>query len=752
MLRASGRRWNFPRRVCEQIGIQQWRRAMFGEILSNAELDVRYCKSFCAKGRFEMGKQARSFGFLVFAVAGILAMVGCGGGGGHNVTPVNGALVVLPGSPSIPVGQSVQFTAYLQNTPTSSTWTASDGTISSSGEFVAPSSPGAVTITATAGSNGGSTTVQVVAAQPVAVSPSALTIPAGGIQTFTTTATGVTWSVNGGIGNCLAPSPGATGQCYGVIDANGNYQAPLAPPNGGSVTITATNGSGSGTASATILFSSASLTADGASGQYVIAFAGIDLTNGYPINVAGSISTTGSATSTSGQIASGGEVDINSLNYGLSAAAPITGGSFQVGPVDGRTSLTFTNSVTGGQIPSFTLQLTLQNSQHALLIDFDSFATGSGTMDAQNTAAFSTLNGNFAFDFSGVDTTPGFLVPVYAAGTFVANGNSIPVNPVNAPTNVQDVVENALTTPIVTNDQSLNGSYSNPDGNGRGTIFMSSTPLGSVNFAYYIIDQTHLKIVEVDGQQALLMGGDVFSAPNTPTPLAGPVSFTAGGATVNLGPYVLGGVFAISGTSLTGSGALDNNTGLQNQINNTIQSGSLINNTGTGFVPSRYVLSLTTKSPSGTLQFATYTTATNPPTAVMVETDTFTGGATGVAYQQTAGGSNSGSFAMNLTGVGSSRSQGTFEQDLGGQIGLTANSLNVTGTVDINNAGTSTSAIVPAGSMWNAVATNGRGTAVWKTANGALFKLGYYVIDSNTVLLLDTDSNRVAAGVLAKQY
>ena len=109
---------------------------------------------------------------------------------------------------------------------------------------------------------------------------------------------------------------------------------------------------------------------------------------------------------------------------------------------------------------------------------------------------------------------------------------------------------------------------------------------------------------------------------------------------------------------------------------------------------------------------------------------------------------------MNLTGVGSSKSLGTFEQDLTGQIGLTANSTTVTGTVDINNAGTSSSPIVSNSSstMWNAPATNGRGTAVWKTSNGAIFKLGYYVINNSTVLLLDTDSNRVAAGILAKQY
>ena len=705
-----------------------------------------------------MRKRVRSIAFVA-ALFGMVLLVACGGGGGGgHTTPVNGALTILPGSPSVPVGQSVQFTAYLDNTATSSTWTASDGTVSSSGLFTAPSSPGSVTLTATAGSNGGTTTVQVVAAQPITVSPSALTIPAGGSQSFTASSDAVSWSVNNGVGNCLAPAPGFTGQCYGIIDGNGNYTAPLAPPTGGSVTITATGAAGSGTASATILFSSASLTSNGSTGQYVVAFAGIDLTNGYQISVAGSLDTTGSATSTSGTILPGGELDINSLSYGLFPAVQITGGSFQVGPVDGRTSLTFTNSSNTSGIPSFTLQVALENSQHALLIDFDTFATGSGTLDAQNTQSFNTLAGNFAFDFSGVDTTlfnsTGYFLPVYAAGTFLANGNSIPVNPLNAPTNVQDVIENALQSPIVTNDQTLNGSYTNPDANGRGTISMSSTVFTTINFGYYIIDQTHLKIVEIDSSQNQSLFGDVYSAPSTPTPLTGPVAFTAGGATVQLGPYVTGGVFTLNGTSITGGGQIDNNTGVANQIGNTIQSGSLINNTGSGFVPSRYVLSLTTQKPSGTLQFAAYTTTTNPPSALIVETDTFTGGATGQVFQQTAGGSNTGSFAMNLTGVGSSKSLGTFEQDLSGQIGLVANSTTVTGTIDLNNAGTSTSPIVSSSTntIWNAPATNGRGTAVWKTQNGAIFKLAYYVVNNGTILLIDTDSNRVAAGTMAKQF
>ncbi len=702
-----------------------------------------------------MRKSMRLLVVLAGMVVGLVTLNACGGGGGGGNKPVNGALVILPGSTSVPVGQTVQFTAFLGNTATSSTWTASAGTIDSSGNFTAPSSPTSVTITAVAGSNGGTATVAVVAAQPITVTPSVLLIPAGGLQSFSASMPGVTWTVNGGVGNCLSPAPNATTPCYGIIDGNGNYQAPLSPPTGGVVTITATSGADSGTAAATVLFSAASLTSNGSSGQYVVSLAGVDFTYGYPINVTGSIQTSASATSNSGSIV-GGEVDINSLYYGLSAPVSVTGGTFQVGPVDGRTSLTFTNASSSTGIPSFTLQVTLQNNQHAVLIDFDNFATGSGTLDLQNPAQFNTLNGNFVFSVAGVDTTlfnnSGYILPVYAAGTFVANGNSIPVNPVNAPVNVQDVVENALQTPLVTNDQSLNGSYTNVDGAGRGTVTMSSTPLGTVNYAYYIIDQTHLKLVEIDPSQNLALSGDVYSAPVTPTPLTGGVSFTAGGATSNLNAYVMGGVFSVSGTSISGTGIVDINAGTQIQNGNSIQSGSLTNTVGSGIVPSRYLLSLSTKSPSGQLTFAVYNTAANPPTAVMIETDNFTAGGTGMAYQQASGGAVAGNFAFNMTGIGNSRLIKSFEQDLTGQVILSPNSTNVSGTIDLNNAGTSTSPIVTSSSTWNTPATNGRGVAQIKTANGAVFNVPYYLVSGNTALLLDIDANRIAAGILQKQF
>jgi hypothetical protein len=327
----------------------------------------------------------------------------------------------------------------------------------------------------------------------------------------------------------------------------------------------------------------------------------------------------------------------------------------------------------------------------------------------------------------------------------------------------------------VTNDQTLNGVFSDPDENGRGTMTMNSdvftsltsgssgttTTITSINFAYYVIDATHMKIVETDSAQLFAFSGDIYSAPTKPTPLTGPVAFTLNGATTSGGAYVAGGVFSLSGTttststSITGGGQIDTNTAAKNQIGISIQSGSLTNDFGTGFVPSRYLLSLTTNNSATTLTFSIYMTNTNPPSALMIETDTFTGGATGQAIQQTAGGSNTGSYAMNLAVAPNWQALSLFPQNIGGQIGLTANSEVVTGTLDINNKGTGTTSInsSSANTVWYLpVATNGRGTAVWTTAGGAVFKLAYYVVNNSTVLLVDTDANRVATGILSKQF
>jgi hypothetical protein len=112
-----------------------------------------------------------------------------------------------------------------------------------------------------------------------------------------------------------------------------------------------------------------------------------------------------------------------------------------------------------------------------------------------------------------------------------------------------------------------------------------------------------------------------------------------------------------------------------------------------------------------------------------------------------------------LTGVGFAKSSGSFEQDLAGQIGLATGSTTVTGTLDFNNPANNGSPFsglpVNSTSTITTAASNGRGTMLLKTsANGlsANFNLVYYIVNGNTVLLFDSDNNRVANGVLSLQF
>jgi hypothetical protein len=713
-----------------------------------------------------MRTKYKFFPAIALALTALVALSGCGGSG-NNTGPIT--VTVTPSNPSVAVGSMQTFTANVVGgtSPATVTWSVvGSGTIdSSTGVYTAPASVPTTNdvVTATSQGSTGSAIVNVTASQSLQISPGGPAIGAGASQTFSATAGGnpagsVTWQVNGLTGgDCVAPSAGATTPCHGTIDGNGNFVAPLSPPPGGFAVISALSGTDSGTTSATILYSSASLTSNGSTGQYAFQYAGSDFTSGLPLDVSGSIVTSGSPTSTSGTI-TGGEVDINSGLAGVATGVAVTGGTYNLtagsatGTSDGRVSLTVLVNSNSTTISSFTFQVALTTNQHGLLIDFDSFGTGSGTIDAQNINSFAgSLNGNYVFSFSGLDPN---LFPVFAAGAFTANGGSIPVNPTNAPTNTQDIVDQNLTTPIITNDISLNGTYSPADNFGRGQVALISTPLGTLTFSYYMIDQTHANLLEIDsGSTAALVSGQVYSAPTNATALTGGVAFTAGGSSggSQFNPYVIGGVFPVTGTTIGTGGLLDINTSSKTQTATPITSGRYTNSTASSNVPGRYTLSLTTSK--GTIEFAAYTTTIN--TALLVQIDTNTNGSTGTAYQQTSPVALLGSFSTNLTGVGESKTLGSFEQDVSGQVVLGANSgtpVVSSGTFDLNS-GASGPVMLPLNtskSSFKAPAGN-RGTAVLQTANGP-FNLTYYLVSPTTALYIDTDANRVASGVFLDQY
>ncbi|MGA8367633.1 MAG: beta strand repeat-containing protein [Candidatus Acidiferrales bacterium] len=695
--------------------------------------------------------------------AGLLSLAACGGGSSTTNTspppPPPTTVIIYPGSPTVPVGEKVDFTAFAPSLPNSTfTWAvtagSSNGSVNSStGVFTANATcPSMATVTATSSTNSSlsaTATVNITCAQAVTIAPDALAVQAGGVTAFTATAgcnTAAQWYVNGVLGGDTLD---------GTINSSGNYTAPPTPPPGGVATITAICGNNSGTAAATILFSD-----DSFSGPYAFSYTGSD---GSFLSVAGSYTANGN-----GGISAGVE-DVASLHSGKSAQVTFTG-TYTV-YFDGSATATLSN----GNVWRFDLTANTpahsgQPVQRALLVRFGSTASdtasGSGTIDQQNSGDFSVAAffGNYAFNLSGVDLSNNLL---QMAGKFNATGAGISI-----PTGfaVQDINYKSMNTSAAPDDTLQGGfqmdpTYGTTNGRGVVTLTTNSTILNSMGaittfqYAFYIVDNTHLKVIETTDTAKFLLAGDFYSAPSDDGLFtaakalpAGNYAFTWSGSGSN-GAYIGGGVLDSDGggstpsgtTGAFGSGVLDiNNAGVKLTLDTSV-FGSFTVDPNLG----RITLSLTAGANSYTV--AAYTASNG--SVVLIELDSGVQ-ATGYAYLQSGTTAlQQGTYAANLSGLANTNS-GAQQQDVLGQI-ATSDGTVFTGTLSVNDFSTTTitlgEALIPADSTIETPDTNGRGTLTLETSADT-FPLAYYVVDNNTVLLLATNSARVATGMIARQF
>ncbi len=182
---------------------------------------------------------------------------------------------------------------------------------------------------------------------------------------------------------------------------------------------------------------------------------------------------------------------------------------------DGTASATLSNNATW----EFTLvsNPTGGSARQAILVRFDSSSTGSGTINAQNQGLLtaSAFSGNYVFGLSGVDSSGS---PLVIAGKFYADG----VGTIPPGSAVQDINDDGKSTYSITAGTTtdhheplprlaptlrLHGSFAmdqNSSSTGRGTLTLASTaprysrPRRTLQFAFYIVDNTHLKVVETD--------------------------------------------------------------------------------------------------------------------------------------------------------------------------------------------------------------------------------------------------------------
>lgn len=732
---------------------------------------------------------------LMLAIGGLVSISSCGGGSGSGNVRVTGVSISAT-STSVPINTTSTFTAAVtlsnpsdNTTTTTITWyvngtaggSAALGTIGVSsvdalqGVYTAPAvvptsgvTNGQVTITATTPQVPGSTTnsnlitsnmvdLTVTAGTGLSVSPLTAQVPAGGTQQFNAILnnendTAVTWAVS---------STGNGNTDIGKIDSTGLYTAPPNPPTGNAITITATAGNLTATATLSVVFSDNSL-----SGPFAFSYSGNDQ-NGF-LAVAGSFQADGA-----GHIVSGVE-DVDNFGTGPSTQVSISG-TYVVQP-DGRgTAKINVGSGSGaGQGTVDTWQFVLTSFQHGYLTRFDVKTTGSGTIDQQNLNGLTTspaaLSGPYVFAVSGGDKA---FFPQGMAGKFVANGAGA-ISGGNAILDVNDSLNPA--GKVTTGDRSLTGTYAmDPTfpGSGRGTITLTSATTGSVQYAFYIVNttateqSTQMHVIEIDSNN--FQGGDMYGglagASFTPASLtAANYAFTVGGNSTT-GAYSAGGVFASSGAGATSSGVLDSNNAGTVTADTTLGACTYAVDAATGRIDLKLNLASGTcagGASATTQEFAAYQTAQG--SAVVLELDA-TAVATGAAYRQTAIPTiaSTDHFSLRLAGQGIFHDEpASYQQNVSGEVswGTSCNASSGTscgGTIDI-----STFSAVNAGDPINAAttlvktapdATTGRGEVVIAGMNpNVTYNATIYVIDANNALLFDSDTGRILLGNVGLQF
>ncbi|HZQ91246.1 MAG TPA: hypothetical protein VFA60_05585 [Terriglobales bacterium] len=668
---------------------------------------------------------------LAVAVCSMSLWVACGGGKSSS-SSTTVTITISPTTASVVGGQTVLFTATVTgNSNTAVNWQVNSiaggnstvGTISTGGLYTAPNTvPNPATVTITAISQADTTktaTASVTITGPappiptafVVISPQVATLPAGGQQTFSATENGAPIAVTWGV-RCDSATAGACGS----ITTAGVYTAPLTPPPGGNVRITATANDGSAptaTASVTIQFGNGSL-----SGRYAFTFSGQK--SGAPFMAGGSIVFNGTGGIT------GGTEDVNNNNNGAANVA-ITGGSYNVGS-NGRGTATI-QTAAGTE----SWQFTLVNNLHGFAARFDAgVANASGVLDRQTPSQFTlaSVQGGYAFNIGG--QSAGRTVAI--AGALVSGGAG----------GITSGRLDANVANVVTPDSALTGTYTAPDANGRGTLSIVSG-LGTLNFAYYIVDTNRLKLVGTDTAQVL--AGDVgkqAAGPFSNASFSGGFAFTTSG-TAALTPVGQGGIFTLDGGGRVVSGMLDQNSNGNLQSNVPLSGTYAVSDTATG----RATLSFT--AGSSTLQYVFYPQAGGVLNLVEVDATNVTRGAAIAQGVSTFNGSSLvGEFAGLLTGADLITNRG--QSDVIGQFTLNGGSA-LTGIVDVNNNG-STSTAQNFTASYLVDSATGRGAASFTSNAGTLPNgvLALYIVDFNNVLFLETDSNRVLTGTIQKQF
>jgi len=385
------------------------------------------------------------------------------------------------------------------------TWTLACGSAGACGSIGANDDAAAITYTAPAAIPTGNTvtltatsvatpsrslsaTIAITAPIPISVSfvpnPPA-SIQAGGIISLSASVTNdvssdpqVTWTVT-----CAAAACGTFQPATTASEAATTFTAPSSVPTGGSVKVTATSVTDSSkSVSATVVVTAA--VAPLANGTYVFQMAGPP----------GSQATfvTGVLVASNGHITGGEQdsisysTDTNGDAYGNPFFQPITGGSYAT-TADGNLTI----SLQLGANELETLTGTLGGGTGGFVAGLNGVST-SGTLERQSTAA--APSGGYAISLFGGD---GNQYPLWLAGVVNIDGPGT----ISGTGSILDVIDEG--GPQSGTYTLGSSSLSAPDAEGRVRITLqpSGTTLPALTLIGYIVDSTHIRLIENGGSE-----------------------------------------------------------------------------------------------------------------------------------------------------------------------------------------------------------------------------------------------------------
>ncbi len=480
-------------------------------------------------------------------------------------------------------------------------------------------------------------------------------------------------------------------------------------------------------------------------GNYAFSMSGMDPNNGAYFARIGSFVADGA-----GNITSGLE-DMVDLSTGISRVT--FSGKYAV-VTSGRGNLVLTDSA--GHTLDCTLDL--QSTSQGLLVETEGNFASSGSFNLQNTNDFlaSSVNGSYVFDFSGVNLTGTNVTDISIIGNITANGSG-------------SITAGVLDTNDANNGHvgptplSLQGTYTiDPTYGSTNGRFTAS--FGGRTFAFYVVDSTHLKFIEEDSTGGEGVSGDALvqtgTIPATTAAFTGSFAYLVGGSSITtstFGPDASVARFTVSGTGTIGTISYDeNNDGTHITITQGTNISSATYAIDTNYSGSGRGTFTFTDSTNGTFSYVFYLYS---PTSGVIQDVSANIIADGTLLGQSGSpftlSGLAASYAYNWNGVNVTSSN---EEDFIGLFTLASSSTNnitgvLDGTVIGTGGGNSYSDISTTGNL--TITSDGSASNTFIIVGGsplsATFNSVAYIVDANTVLILDTDKTQVLAGIATRQ-